>query len=747
MENKENNYIWLFGDKNIKAPKDNSYYFWKHVVNKNDSIEKYIVFDKNKNTLKLYDQLSEYEKSHVLWSNSEEHYDIFVNADFYFVSSSYRDVFPKKLLKIHVANIKKPVIFLKNSIFETINAKLNADSYNNNIFRFCTYDSKFKEILKEKNYFKDYQLLDVKYPPKYAEFVSNDEKITEKNQILWNVTWRKYYRLNRQIINEVIKVLKSDEILRYLKDNDLILKLILPNSFNKRLFKELYECQNDSIVFVKYGQVDFMNELNKSKLFIDDYSPFGYDFTFLNRPVILFQPDLKDYYQKKSFYLDLSEMDEHNIESTEELIEKIVNEDYEVNALLKEKISMEYDPEEVKGKKYLDDLYDYLVNVQMNKITFIGFNFYGIGGTVNATKALSEGLLEKGYLVELFSMIKSKGGYVLPYGLNSTYGTTVTTWGRHSFNENLYNLLPFKHSYLKYDSNKTIKPFAARQLAEFLNDIRSRTVISTRESLHYFLRDCESNKLKNKLYFFHAPSSTIDIMYPKLINKLKKEKLEKAIFVTDNNRLDLYDLYSYDNYDSYVSVGNSIEESKMVDRDEIVGIEKKEIYRAIYLVRIAEDRKEDLDNLISFAKYLNENNINNIIIDVFGTGNYTTEFLELIQENKVSNIIIYRGKTDNPSEQIRAHDFMIDFTLNHSFGMIYIEGVFNGCKVFCMKNKGSLEVLGDVPNSFIESYEWLCEQISHIDEVSKEELQENYDIISRKYSRSAVADKVLSFLD
>ena len=90
---------------------------------------------------------------------------------------------------------------------------------------------------------------------------------------------------------------------------------------------------------------------------------------------------------------------------------------------------------------------------------------------------------------------------------------------------------------------------------------------------------------------------------------------------------------------------------------------------------------------------------------------------------------------------------MIDFSMNHSFGMSYIEAIFNGKKVYCMENPGSLEVMENIPNSYIESYEWLCNQIRHLDEISVDELIDNYDKISEKYSQEAIAEKFLQLID
>ena len=40
----DKNYIWIFGENHGSTANNNSYFFWKHVVNFRDEIDKYIVF-------------------------------------------------------------------------------------------------------------------------------------------------------------------------------------------------------------------------------------------------------------------------------------------------------------------------------------------------------------------------------------------------------------------------------------------------------------------------------------------------------------------------------------------------------------------------------------------------------------------------------------------------------------------------------------------------------------------------------
>lgn len=55
-------FIWLFGENMGNTANNNSFYFWRHIVEKNDEIEKYFIMKKNKKNLKAYKSLSRKEK-------------------------------------------------------------------------------------------------------------------------------------------------------------------------------------------------------------------------------------------------------------------------------------------------------------------------------------------------------------------------------------------------------------------------------------------------------------------------------------------------------------------------------------------------------------------------------------------------------------------------------------------------------------------------------------------------------------
>lgn len=89
-------------------------------------------------------------------------------------------------------------------------------------------------------------------------------------------------------------------------------------------------------------------------------------------------------------YFDKDELKDFIVETPNELIDRIINEKFEKHEYIEKAFPKEKEFDYVSNDDHLKDLYEYFKQLQYNKITFIGYNFYGIGGTVNATMALAE---------------------------------------------------------------------------------------------------------------------------------------------------------------------------------------------------------------------------------------------------------------------------------------------------------------------------------------------------------------------
>ena len=421
-----NNYIWLFGENLGKTADNNSFYLWKKVVNINDDVEKYIIFERNKNTLETYVNLTEYEKKYVLWRNSYKHFKKFFDADLFIVTLSYKDVFPDKILfqKLNLKN-KKPIFYLGHGHTGIKTIGYKGDSYNNNMFRLFLYNNYVHDIFAKYNNFRKYQLPNFCFQSRFGELVRRNQQIKNKKQILWFITWREYFGDNadtRLFIRHISNVLESHKLKKFLIDENVTLKLCVHQFFDNEIFEEIHNTIEKGIIeIVKSSEINVMNELVSSELLISDYSSVVYDFTFLNKPVLLFQPDIEAYMEKRDFYCNLEELNEINSKISSELIEKIINKNYKINEFFRKIYPEKIDYEYIKQDNHNIDIYNYIYSLQKNKITIIGTDFFENSYENDVILRYAESLLKQNYLVSLLSLTKSKSKKNMPFGLNINY--------------------------------------------------------------------------------------------------------------------------------------------------------------------------------------------------------------------------------------------------------------------------------------------------------------------------------------
>ena len=151
--------------------------------------------------------------------------------------------------------------------------------------------------------------------------------------------------------------------------------------------------------------------------------------------------------------------------------------------------------------------------------------------------------------------------------------------------------------------------------------------------------------------------------------------------------------------------------------------------------------------MLNYGLYLKNNGIKNITVDIYGNGDYVEELNRKINIFDLKNIIEYKGATNDIREVFKQYDFVIDFSRKQSFGMTYIEAIFNGKPVLCMHNEGADEILKDMPDCFFNTYSELTSKINHLERVTKEEKIRRYKILEEKYSRMVVAEKLIELIN
>lgn len=746
-------YTWLFGENLGTTMNNNSWYYFEHIVSRcGADITPYFIAAKTKDNLQKVSRLEASIKRRIIWRNSPKHHSLYWQADMFYVTLSYRDIVPDRYKKHY--NLQ-PLIYLQHGVTAMKKLEYKGDSYANSIFRFLTCSLVERKLLTEWNNFSDYQIQYTPAFPRYKELVKrwiDGERNTKKHQILWFLTWREYLGgavSQSQLLEKITEIIDDVDIQEYLRQQKSTIKIVLHHLFDADMVRLAIDMSVNDLFTVCYaGDVDVMAEIVNSDLLITDYSSLGFDFTFLNKPVILYQFDFLIYKTKREFYCDFeADFDEYRVTTKEDLLKVLFQKRKKLNTFFESRQPAAIKYEEVAAGKYIDELNLYFENAQRNKYSLVGYNFYGRGGTVSATKSLAEGLAEDGNIVELVSLKRIKSNNVFPNGVITR--SFLNPW-RSPTESAKYRLFKGRKmmSYLAMDINRDLLiPYVGYALRRYLKITKARTVISTRESLHLFLQDANNPAIKNKLFFFHTTPTLVDKIYPKVMDAIRKRRIKKAVFVSDTSRVGYKKLINYDNYDKYAVTGNSLLGGEVISANEIESVGLKDVYEGIVLTRISKDRHQDLDNIIEFARHLKANSISNIRINVFGMGDALFDFCDKITSYGLTDIVQYRGLTEEPYIEIRDHDFLVDFSENHSFGMVYLEGIMNGVQCFAKSNTGSQEVLKDVPDAIYSDWSSLSALIANIPNVPREQLVKNYNLINRRYSRERVVKKVKELID
>ena len=747
--------IWLFGENESKTMNNNSYYFWKKVCNIDDEIDKYFVVIKNKRNKEIIDSLDAKLREKVIYKNSLRHWKLYIKSTMQIVSLSYKDVIPNKFLfKSITMGVKKPIIYLQHGTLGIKKIGYRGNGYNNNFFRFFIYNEKIIKNMMEENDFKRYQLYYAKFHPRYMELLKKSKEKVSQRQILYFLTWREYLGHNKQtdkLIDSISSLVNDERLIKYLKENNIKFKICLHQFFNANnlldfadsIDKELFE-------IVTPAQIDVMDELAHSELLITDFSSVGFDFTFLNKPVILYAPDLEEYLKGRELYCTVDDLKKHSILNPYDLVTNIINKEYKINDFFRSRMPKTIDYDYILKGKHILDMYNYIKEKELNKISFIGYKFGGSGGTVSATKSLAEGLLEKGYLVELASVKGTpRGRTKYPYGVRDVRISQRSSRLIIRVYEKCLRMINFIDVFMGSLKNDTCKKFLAFdigiRLNRYLKNTTSRTIVSTRESLHPFLNKLSNEYVKNKVYFFHTDANVVDKMFPGLEPKLQEVEYDNAVFVSKSNYEKYMNLYNL-NIKNYIVTGNCITDDKIIDRNKIKSITKKKKYKGIVLTRLSTDRTEDIKNIINFGKELSSRNINNIIVDVYGTGNAVDYLENLIEKNNLSKYIKYKGLTTNTLKELRKHDYLLDFSINQSFGMIYLEGILAGKKIYANYNDGSKEVLSGFKNTIYHDFDELINMLNKFEKVTQKDLLDAYDKIMKKYSKEVITKKFISII-
>lgn len=300
--------IWLYHDcKGVGV--DNAYYQFMHDFEINDDVERFYVVNGSVDTVK--DKFTEEPQKHLLAFRSTKHKLMYLNAEKIitaFIENEnylpyYNDIYPE-----YMDLFGGDVYYLQHGV---LHAHLPWKySYDRLDVTGEVISTHYEEENFTKNYFFPNEALIKSKMPRYDMMKTDIEK--PENVILLAPSWRKYLIshkagggwiadkdrfLKSDYYNKTQEFLDSEELDELLEKNDMTLEFKLHPIFAQ--YRDCFEVHSSRVVFADDRPVD------EYGICITDYSSFVFDFVYLNRAIIYFLPDYKQFKAGMNDYREL----------------------------------------------------------------------------------------------------------------------------------------------------------------------------------------------------------------------------------------------------------------------------------------------------------------------------------------------------------------------------------------------------------------------------------------------------------
>ena len=349
----KNKKIYLFIDRGNEAG-DNAMHLFKHASSIDDNIKKYMVVSKENSEYKKLSKIG-----NVVDNNSIKHKFIYFFADKIISTHPYHTIVNPFFLfgknnKRHFTGLNDyKLYFLQHGVTKD-NISSWFSKFDKNVSLISTVSDKERESFLEEGYGYDEKVINTLGFPRFDALKKSS---TTKKQILIIPTWRKDLKGSKD------KFIKSEyfKSLNELLNNKELLELINKKGY-ELIFKphpELNKKINGEERYIDLFNIpeeieipinETYEELFKNaSLMITDYSSVFFDFAYMKKPVIYYQPN-NDYHYEKS-YFDYETMGFGEVISEEQTLVRKIREYLENDCIMENKYKNNVD----NFFKYNDD--------------------------------------------------------------------------------------------------------------------------------------------------------------------------------------------------------------------------------------------------------------------------------------------------------------------------------------------------------------------------------------------------------
>lgn len=294
----KNKKIWLFGDR-LDFADDNARQLFEYSLNEKDNINKYFVISKDSKDYlilkKQYKNVVPFQslKHKFLFLMSEKNISSYVNEN-------YINPFYNRDKSLYSGLITCENYFLQHGVTKD-DVSYYINRFSKKLSLIVTVSELEKESFLKGGYNFKEDIVQVLGFPRYDKLMSNNKK-----QILFSPTWRIQLNNEKSFINSdyyhsLIHVLNNPELMDILSEYDY-----------KLIFKPHPELL-PYLDWIPFGEnvelsVDesYAKLFEESSLLITDFSSVYFDFAYLKKPIIYYQPN--DDYHYTAGYFDYKSM-------------------------------------------------------------------------------------------------------------------------------------------------------------------------------------------------------------------------------------------------------------------------------------------------------------------------------------------------------------------------------------------------------------------------------------------------------
>lgn len=337
--------VWLLSDR-INMADDNAEHVFKYLIsNKVKGIRPYYVLNKNS---KDYERMKKIGR--VVDNNSLKYKILFHNAKC--IISSHAEPYITNIYgksnQYYADLFKFKYIFLQHGITkDDISPWLNPNTRHIDMFVSAVKDE--YDSLEKTGYEKD--VIQLTGFPRYDGLVKKSDEYEKKKTIFLSFTWRSklVHKINKntgeRMYNPDFKksdyfkwlneLLNSKKLFDVLKENGYTIKVIPhPN-----LIAQLKDFKiNPKYIEVVESDIDYQREFCESSVLVTDRSSIFFDFAYLKKPIVYYQPDNETFFENQIYEQGYFEYEEDGFGPVTYTKEEFIN---ELSKILKNNCELE----------------------------------------------------------------------------------------------------------------------------------------------------------------------------------------------------------------------------------------------------------------------------------------------------------------------------------------------------------------------------------------------------------------------